>query len=345
MRIALVSSAVPFINGGGRFIVEWAEAQLRAAGHNVERFYLPFADDPDLMLDQIAAYRLMDLTQSCERIITFRPPAHVIEHPDKICWFIHHIRTFYDLWDTPYVGMPHTPKTRALRAALMEADTNGLASAKQLYTNSKVVADRVKRFNGLDAQVLYPPVWAPERFRCDGYGEEVVVICRVEPHKRQHLLIDAMEHARSAVRVRLCGVPANPAHGAAIEADIARRGLGQKVIFDNRWISEQEKVEMLAGALGVAYLPADEDSYGYPSIEGAHARKAVLTTTDSGGVLELVQHERNGFVEPPEPRAIAARLDQWFADRALARRMGEENCARLEELGITWPRVIEALTQ
>jgi glycosyltransferase involved in cell wall biosynthesis len=345
MKIALVSSFVPFINGGARFIVEWAEAHLREAGHQVERFYLPFWDEPSCLMDQIAAYRMMDMAQSCDRMITFRPPAHLIEHPDKIVWFIHHIRVFYDLWDTPYAGMPDTAKTRALRQALMDADANGLTSARKLYCNSRVVADRVQHFNKLSAEVLYPPIWAPERFRCEGYGDDVVVICRIEPHKRQSLLIDAMEYTRTPVRVHLCGTAANPAYGSMMAADIARRGLGAKVIFENRWITEEEKADLLADALAVAYLPADEDSYGYPSIEGAHAKKAVLTTTDSGGVLELVQHGRNGFVEAPDPRALAARLDEWYLDRAMARRMGEENFARIEELGITWKRVIAALTQ
>ena len=44
MRICLVSSYVPFINGGARFIVEWLEEKLREHGHEVERFYLPFID-------------------------------------------------------------------------------------------------------------------------------------------------------------------------------------------------------------------------------------------------------------------------------------------------------------
>ena len=69
---------------------------------------------------------------------------------------------------------------------------------------------------------------------------------------------------------------------------IADHGLSHRVIFEDRWISEEEKVERLATALAVAYVPDDEDSYGYPSLEAAHARKAVLTASDSGGVLELV---------------------------------------------------------
>lgn len=99
MKIALVSSFVPFIFGGARNIVEWLEEHLRAAGHTVERIYLPQVDAPDVLFPQMAAYRWIDLS-SADRVICFRPPAHMIRHPHKILWFIHHIRLFYDLWDT-----------------------------------------------------------------------------------------------------------------------------------------------------------------------------------------------------------------------------------------------------
>ena len=39
MRVLITSSFVPFINGGGRFIVEWLEDKLREYGHEVEKIY------------------------------------------------------------------------------------------------------------------------------------------------------------------------------------------------------------------------------------------------------------------------------------------------------------------
>ena len=116
------------------------------------------------------------------------------------------------------------------------------------------------------------------------------------------------------------------------------------MIFEDRWISEQEKVDRLAPALAVAYLPKDEDSYGYCSLEAAHARKAVLTTTDSGGVRELVDDEINGFVVAADPLALADAMDRLYRDRARSERMGVANQHRLTELGIDWPTVIEKLT-
>src|SRR5688572_11257455 len=102
MKIILASSFVPFIHGGARFIVEWLETKLCEHGHQVERFYLPFVDAPQQLLEQIAGFRLIDLSERCDRLITFRPPSYVIQHPNKVVWFIHHIRVFYDLWTSPY---------------------------------------------------------------------------------------------------------------------------------------------------------------------------------------------------------------------------------------------------
>ena len=344
MKIVLASSIVPFVNGGARFIVEWLEEKLREEGHEVERFYFPFIDTPDELLAQIAAFRLVDLSESCDRLIAFRPPAYVLPHPNKVLWFIHHIRAFYDLWDTQHGGGADTPGMGAIRRALMEVDNQTLGEARKVYTNSKVVASRLKRFNDIEAEPLYPPIFQPERFRDDGHGDEIVVVCRVEPHKRQMMLIEAMQYVRTDVRLRLCGQASNPAYGMEVEARIRELGLEGRVVFDDRWISEEEKVERLAPALAVAYLPHDEDSYGYPSLEAAHAGKGVLTTTDSGGVLELVEHGRNGLIAEPEPAALAEAMDRLYADRALAARMGVENRARLRELNIDWRHVVRALT-
>jgi glycosyltransferase involved in cell wall biosynthesis len=341
MRFLLVSTFVPFVNGGARFIVEWLEDQLREHGHEVERFYLPYVDDPARLFDQAAAFRLMDLEQAADRLIAVRPPAHVLSHPHKRLWFIHHIRTFYDLWESPYAPAP-TLANAAIRDALRRLDTTTLSEAEKLYTNSKVVSARLKAFNGLSSEVLYPPILHPERFRCDGYGDEVVVVSRVERHKRQALLVEAMAYVTTPVRLRLCGKAESHEYAEEIHGMIASLGVAERVTFEDRWISEEEKTDRLSTALAAAYLPLDEDSYGYPSLEAAHAKKAILTTTDSGGVLELVEDRLNGLVMPPDPKALASALDRLWLDKPAAERMGRANAERLGELRINWGRVVEA---
>src|SRR5262245_12361074 len=344
MKIVVASSFVPFVHGGGRFIVDWLELKLREYGHQVERFYLPFIDRPQDLFDQILAFRLVDVSSACDRLIAIRPPAHVLPHPNKVLWFIHHIRSFYDLWDSPYRFVPDNPSGRAIRSALIDLDTRMIREAKRVFTNSQEVATRLQHFNGILATPLYPPILAPERFRNDGYGDEIVVICRIELHKRQSLLVEAMRHVKTPVKLRLCGTSMSSAHLDEIAATISRHGLQSKITFENRWISEDEKVERLAPALAVAYLPQDEDSYGYCSLEAGHASKCVLTAHDSGGVLELIKDGVNGLVVAPEPMALADAMDRLFIDRIRTAQMGEANNRRIAEMAIDWTTVVDSLT-
>src|SRR5436309_2716783 len=108
MKFGLVSSCVPLVNGGARFIINWLAKNLEDAGHQAETILIPQTDEPETLLQQTTAFRLLDLDDRFDRVVTFRPPAHVVRHRAKIVWFIHHIRFFYDLWDTPYNTMPRT---------------------------------------------------------------------------------------------------------------------------------------------------------------------------------------------------------------------------------------------
>jgi len=342
MKIALCSSFVPFVNGGYRNIVEWLEASLLEAGHEVERIYLPEVDTPELLFKQMAAFRYVDLS-AADRIICFRPQSHLIPHPRKVVWFIHHLRPFYDLWDSPYRGFPDDAKHRGIRDALHATDTAALHEASAIFTNSRVVSDRLKQFNDIDSEPLYPPIFQPARFQFRSMNDEIVCICRLEHHKRQHLLIEALAHCRTPVRLRLCGVAGDPGYAEMLEGLVAQHGLADRVVVDHRWITEEEKADLIADCLAAAYIPVDEDSYGYPTLEAAHARKPVLTTLDAGGTLEFIVDQQSGLIAPPFPEAIAKCMDQFYADRGVTRAMGESARSRIDELRIGWPHVLERL--
>ncbi|MFD1193911.1 glycosyltransferase family 4 protein [Seohaeicola saemankumensis] len=340
MKVALVSSAVPMVFGGYRFIVEWLEEALLEQGHSVEVVYLPSTDDPATLFDQMMAFRLLDLSDTADQVITFRPPAHVIPHPNKVAWFIHHARVYYDLWETPYSPVEPNPYWDTFRKRLIRADTAALSEARKLYTNSNVVGRRLQEFNGLSSETLYPPVHRPERFHSDTYGDEIVCICRLEHHKRQHLLIEAMKHTQTPVKLRLCGAE-TPYTKTLLKAAAKTKN----VEIEARWISEEEKVERLASSLAAVYFPVDEDSYGYPTLEAAHARKGVIVASDGGGVTEFVRDGVEGYVIDPDPRVIADTFDRLWADRKLAERLGDAAHYRVSELGIDWTTVVRKLME
>jgi glycosyltransferase involved in cell wall biosynthesis len=344
MRIGLVSSASPLVGGGYRTIVEGLAPVLREAGHEVEVIWVPTADEPDSIFAEMAVMRLMDLESYCDRVITFRPPAHVVRHPNKIVWFIHHLRVYYDLWETTYCPVPHTTSWRAFRERLIEADTRALAEADRIYTNSGVVSDRLRRYNGLKAEILYPPLPDASRFYNRHFGDEIVSVCRLERHKRPDLLIEAMKRVRSPVRLRLAGEGSEPRFVGELQNEVTARGLQARVRIDPRWISEEEKIDLIADALAVAYVPLDEDSYGYPTLEAAHALKPVVSVTDGGGVAEFIVNGETGFISAPDPQALAEAFDRLWSDKKEAARLGAGCRARVDELEISWTRVVDRLT-
>ncbi|MGC2616949.1 MAG: glycosyltransferase family 4 protein [Terracidiphilus sp.] len=334
---------MPLINGGARFIVEGLAEKLREYGHQAEIVYVPSTDEPSEILTQMNAFRLIKLDRYFDRVITFRPPAHVVRHPCKVVWFIHHIRVFYDLWQSSYRPVPDLAPWRALRDTLIRADTAAISEAHRVFTNSQVVSDRLRLYNGLASEVLYPPLQRPELFHSRVYGEEIVSVCRMEHHKRQHLLVEAMRHVQTPVRLRLSGLSQSSEYIASLHRMVADGNLQERVQIESRWITEEEKADRLGGALANVYIPLDEDSYGYPTIEAAQARRCTVTVNDAGGVLEFVTAGINGFIVPPDPRALAAAFDQLYLDRAQAGNMGEQARARIAELHISWDAVVAKL--
>lgn len=343
MKVGIISTAVPLVNGGGRFIVDWLHKKLVERGYEAEIVYIPSTEEIGHILPQMAAMRMMKLDDYFDRVITIRPPAHVVQHPCKVVWFIHHIRMFYDLWQTQYCPVTDDAQGRAMRAAVIDADSVALEEAHAVFTNSRVVGDRMRHFNKIDSQILYPPILRPELFRSGEYGDEIVSVCRMEHHKRQHLLVQALAYTRTPVRLRLCGMSMNQAYIAELHDTAQRLGVDHRVALEVRWITEEEKADRLENALASAYLPFDEDSYGYPTIEAAHAKRCTITVTDSGGVPEFVTDGVTGFVAAPTPEAVALAFDRLYEDRDLARRMGQAASDRVSELGIDWDTVIARL--
>jgi glycosyltransferase involved in cell wall biosynthesis len=343
VKVGLVSSTVPLVKGGGRFIVDWLSDKLTNAGHSVEAIWIPFVDDPSEILSQMTAFRLMDFEDSFDRIIAVRPPAHVVQHSFKVVWFIHHLRGFYDLWQTPYCMVPDTAYWRSFRSSLIDADTHTLQEAHRLFTNSKTVSNRLLKYNGLSSEVLYPPVFAPERFHNERWGEEIVCVCRMEHHKRQHLLLAAMQFTRTPVRLRLAGNSTSSAYLITLKELARQFGVEDKVVIDQRWISEDEKITLLSRALAAAYVPLDEDSYGYPTLEAALASKASVSVTDGGGVDEFIIDGQNGFLCEPTPETLAEKFDLLWSDRRMARELGVAARQRIEDLKITWDHVLSRL--
>jgi glycosyltransferase involved in cell wall biosynthesis len=344
VKIIVASTIVPLIRGGGTAIVSDLTHALRARGHDVDEVLIPFHSSQETMTAQMVALRLLDLADASDLLIAIRTPSYLIEHPNKVVWFIHHHRSSFDLWSTGYRDLPLDESGLGRRMHLLDADNHHLRRARRLFANSAVTAQRLRRFNGLEAEVLYPPLGDATGFRCESFGDYVFCPSRLAHIKRQVLLVESMALVRSDVRLVIAGAPRSPEDLERIERAIDRCGVRERVELRSRWISEDEKRDLFANTLACAYVPFDEDSYGYVSLEAFESRKPVITCVDSGGTLELVEDGVTGVVTEADPASLAEAFDRLRGDPAAARRMGEAGFARMRDLQISWDHVVAKLT-
>jgi glycosyltransferase involved in cell wall biosynthesis len=290
------------------------------------------------------ACRLMRLP-NVDRVIGLKFPAYYLPHEAKVVWLLHQFRQAYDLWGTSFQGLPDTAMGQRIRSAIMRADNIYLREVDRLYTNSHITADRLMRFNGIPSTVLYPPLLRSDQFSCSQYGDFVYYPSRVNATKRQVLLVDSMKYVCSGVRLVLSGKADTPADAVHLLQRISSSPRADRIQWLDRYIPEERKAELLSSALGCAYIPYDEDSYGYVTLEAFHSRKPVITCTDSGGTDVVVHHGITGFRVEPEPEALAVALDSLYCDVSAAKRMGEAGYELVGSLKISWDHVIRELTR
>jgi glycosyltransferase involved in cell wall biosynthesis len=323
-------------------LYDWMTASLERAGHRVERIILPFDAASTEYLEQLVGWRAIDLRGRGDLLITMRPPSYVLRHERKACWFVHHHRAAYDLWGTRYASIPGDAAGRRLRDAIRHSDDVALRECEPLFANSPIVARRLHRYNRLDVPVLYPAVFEPERFELLGFGDYLFYPSRLTSHKRQHLAIEAMRLTSTPVKLLIGGPPEEPGYVRELEDAAVRSPARERIEVRARWLSEREKERLIGEALAIAYLAYDEDSYGFPLLEGAHAGKATVTLRDSGGAAEHVRDGVDGLVAD-DVRALAEAFDRLWLDRAFAQALGAAAQARIAELDISWDAIVRRL--
>jgi glycosyltransferase involved in cell wall biosynthesis len=344
MRIAIVNNQAPFVRGGAELLAEWLHDKLEQYGHEAEIVRIPFQwNPPQRIIDHMLAARLVRLA-NVDRVVALKFPAYYVPHENKVLWLLHQFRQAFDLWGTPYQGIPNTPTGHRIRDAIIDSDRLYLGEARHIYTNSRIVGNRLKLYSGLDSEVLFPPLFDDSRYRCDDYGDYFFFPSRITAGKRQHLAVQAMAAVKSGARLVIAGQAETPEDLNRLMSVVHEHNLESRVEVIPRWISDEEKLRLLAGARGVVYLPFGEDSYGYVTLEAFHARKPVITLADSGGTLELIEDRRNGRVVQ-DVDELAAAIDELAGDRALAESLGRAALETIDELGISWERVIRCLTQ
>ncbi|SOE69840.1 Glycosyltransferase involved in cell wall bisynthesis [Burkholderia sp. D7] len=345
MKVLIVNNMAPFVWGGAEELAVNLQKNLIIAGHESEILRIPFQWDPATRIpSQMLMVRALELW-NVDHVIALKFPAFYVRHPNKTLWLLHQFRQAYDLFDVGQTNLPPGPVGDDIRTLILNADNEAFAESKRIFTNSEVTQNRLKKYNGFDSTVLLPPINDPELFKGGRTGDYIFAGGRVNTMKRQHLLLEAMAESRSKVKLVIAGPPDGPADGDRLRETVARLGLGDRVKLDLRFLPRDKYAEYLINSAAVAYLPFDEDSLGYVAMEAATAGKALITTSDSGGILGLVRERATGWVAEPTAHSLAQAMSAVFADTTLTRSYGVGARDLWNSFGITWPKTVETLLQ
>jgi glycosyltransferase involved in cell wall biosynthesis len=346
MNVLILNTQVPFCYGGAEVLAEDLQAQLSIAGHRAEILTLPFKWYPQQTLaNTVLASKLMDISNfngvSIDRVIALKFPMWLIPHPAMSLWILHQHRAAYDLWDSQLSDLAGMPDGKALRDMIRREDTAAIQAAEAVYTISHNVTGRLKHYNNIGSEVLYPPPRSLEQFRVESYGDYFFFPSRITPIKRQELVIEALAHVPEPVKVVFAGEADSPVYLEKLKKRANELGVNAKVEWRGR-ISEEEKFKLYANALMVIFTPVDED-YGYVTPEAMLSSKAVLTLEDAGGAAEFIQHDRNGLLVQADPKAMALAISRLWNDRNEAERLGAAARQRIEEIDLSWEKIVAGL--
>ena len=339
MKLLVVANAVPFIRGGADYLVEGLTDNLTMRGHDVELMRLPFNFSSQAQLESLMEfYQHQDFNKlngiAVDKLISLQFPCWGIQHDDHVCWIMHQHRAVYDLNDKE----PKNSLRKKFKEKVTHYDNSALSRVHNRYAISQTVAERLNKYNGLDAEPLYHPPYAASQFFCEESYDFIFCPSRLETLKRQELLIEAIQYIGSPVSVLISGVGGQELR---LRALIEKYNLQDRVCLTGR-ITEQQKLTYYARALAVYFAPFEED-YGYITLESMLSAKPVITATDSGGPLEFIRDGENGWVISPDPRAVAQCIDDCYNNKSLTRDMGEFGRELYGQLNISWDKTVSAL--
>lgn len=196
-----------------------------------------------------------------------------------------------------------------------------------VWVNSENVRLRLKRYVGIDAKVIYPPV-ETHRFAWLSQGDYYISLARLEPLKRVDAVVKAfmkMPHRRLVV-----------ASGGSQWTKLQELAAGAENITFLGWTSEADLCEHLGHARAAIYVPVDED-FGMSPVEAMAAGKPVIGVAE-GGLLETVVDGQTGCLIKGEltPEKIIAAVDALEALSPFALRSAcEARAAQFDEAVFT----------
>jgi glycosyltransferase involved in cell wall biosynthesis len=340
VKVLVLSNRVPFIWGGAEELSFNLVRRLQEAGHQAEEMRIPFSWNPaERLIEEMVIARSLRLA-NVDRVIALKFPASLIPHDNQVVWLLHQFRQAYDLFDADNRISSAVRRVKDTRPPFARP-TNRRFVRHALFMRYRTLPSGS---SGTTASMLLFSLSRSTIRNCSPGGDDGAYSGRWADRRRQApgVADQALAHA-PGVRLVVAGPPEDAAVPGALRALAQRCGVADRVTFDLRFLPREELAALVNACTASAYIPFDEDSVGYVTMEAFQAGKPVITSTDSGGVLEIVQDGDTGLVTAPRPETLGQAMARMIADRSRAARLGAAGRSLLAARNITWPKTLERL--
>lgn len=378
LRIAVVTPLpVSGVEGGNERHWRSLTTALVDAGYDTELIAVvsPEGDLVEVM-QSYAMFHAMDLS-SFDVVLSGKYPSFMVRHPKHIRHLNHPLRGLYehypvglaaeipddlaagidscgddverlttwatkqvnDLAGDPVIAFPG-PFARAVVQRLDRIGRDRLAAEAAV---SDTVANRPGYVDPGRAITIIPPLGdlsiaaeAPELDRSK--PPFLFTFGRLDHAKRFDLIIRSFRIAKRLPG--MAGAELVVAGGGPLAAELEALG-GDGVRVVGR-LPDDELTAHLRAATAVVLAPVDED-YGLVAAEAMAAGTPIITTSDSGGIAEQVDHGRTGLVVHPKPALIGAAMRTLINDPDQAARMGRAATDAVRD--ITWQPMFDLIDE
>jgi glycosyltransferase involved in cell wall biosynthesis len=370
--------------GGFELVVRRVVRHLRAVGHEVQIVTVRADLDPDRALGRpvpadlrrrapefvdylglVATFRAVDV-RDADVVVSTQPGSFAVRHDRHLSLFYHHYRLFYEF--APLLasaGLVRDPAMHLQVAEIVrELDDTCLEGVRHFLVPSRTVADRLRRFNGIDrtspfhAGIGIDAVAEPSD---DGRpGDHVLCVSRHEFPKRTELFAAAargfgdlpaicvgagsrIDWVRRIDELARSVDDADPLDlwRARNHGDPPLPGRTADGIVDFVSYAPHAQLAALYRRAVCLVAPALDEDYGLTVIEAMAHGVPVVVCDDGGSLVELTEDAGAGIVVEPTPAAIAAGVRRLAEDRGLAARCRAAGLAAARTF--TWPRAMDQL--
>jgi len=232
-------------------------------------------------------------------------------------WYVHSpIREIWDLKDYTKNNLV-TPWKRPLFeiwvAFNRHLNKKYIKSVGKIACNSQNTANRVKKYLGRETEIIYPPIDTAKFYfnkQHNKYSAYWLSINRLISHKRIDIQLKAFEKLPQE-KLIIIGSYEKSAHFQ----EYAEKCMKEKTNNVNikSWVSEEEKINLLANCNGFITTSKDED-FGMNVVEAMASGKPVIAPAEGGYLETLINGTTGVLIENIDEFKLAEAIKTLSAD-------------------------------